>query len=109
MNINGVSANIAACCMDSEYARIIRELRAYGIEPSGNKSTDKMKLEQIKQAKRQDNIQQPQAVEKSGKSEKESAISSEDTVKAQMEQQAQQMSGATQVANLNKYKLLGLF
>ena len=109
MNITGLSANISMCCMDSEYARIIRELRAYGIEPSGNKSTDKMKLEQVKQAKRQENIQQPQAVEKSGKTEKEGAISSEDTVKAQMEQQAHQMSGATQVANLNKYKLLGLF
>lgn len=109
MDINGLSVYIATGYIDSEYARIIRELRAYGIEPSGNKSTDKMKLEQVKQAKRQENIQQPQAVKKSVEADKENAISSEDTVKAQMEQQAHQMSGATQVANLNKYKLLGLF
>ena len=33
--------------VDSEYQRIIRQLRAYGIEPTGDKSVDKAKLQKI--------------------------------------------------------------
>ena len=35
---------------DAEYFRIIRELKALGIVPSGNKNIDKNKLKQAKQA-----------------------------------------------------------
>ena len=109
MNISGISANVAALYMDSEYMRIVRELIAYGITPSGDKQIDKMKLEQVKQARRQDNIQQPEAVCKAEVSDKNREISSGDTAKSAMEEQVSQMPGATQIAEFNKYKILGLF
>lgn len=37
--------------MDSEYQTIIRALRAYGVEPTGDKSVDKAKLERIESSK----------------------------------------------------------
>lgn len=36
--------------IDQEHLRIIKQLQALGIEPSGYKSTDKVKLERAKEA-----------------------------------------------------------
>lgn len=44
--ISALNPNIG--CVDSEYMRILMELRRLGIAPSGNKSVDQAKLEKAK-------------------------------------------------------------
>lgn len=55
MSINSLtmSSAFSGCVntVDSEYQRIIRQLRAYGIEPTGDKSVDKAKLQKIEAVK----------------------------------------------------------
>lgn len=53
MNIASVSAMCAQSYIDPEHQRIMRELRALGIEPTGDKNTDKAKLEKAKSEKKQ--------------------------------------------------------
>lgn len=48
MNINALGQVAALVATDLEYQRIIRELRALGLEPTGDKSTDKSRLEAAK-------------------------------------------------------------
>ena len=61
MSINSLSMSAAISCssntIDSDYQRIMRELRAYGIEPTGDKSVDKAKLQKIEAAKDSQNPQ----------------------------------------------------
>lgn len=112
MNVTALSSTASGMAIDSEYQRIIRELRALGIEPTGNKSTDKATLEAAKsaqQAQKNQEVQNTQFVSKTQDSEKAGAESSQDTLKNDATIQAQQMTGATQIAEFNKYKLLGLY
>ena len=53
LNSLAMSSAIPGCGMtiDTEYQRIIRALRAYGIEPTGDKNVDKAKLQKIEEAK----------------------------------------------------------
>lgn len=112
MNISSMGQVALNVAMDSEYQRIIRELRALGIEPTGNKTTDKAKLEAAKAASRAQNngtvIMQP-AVTGTNETEKNGAESSADNIKNDTSIQAQNMTGAEQIAKLNKLKLLGLY
>lgn len=61
MALNSISMSFAVsgCGMtiDQEHQRIMRELRAYGVEPTGEKSVDKAKLQQINAAKDSQNAQ----------------------------------------------------
>lgn len=110
LNIASVSAMSAQAYIDPEHQRIMRELRAMGIEPTGDKNTDKAKLEEAKQAKR---TAQAQKVEKTSfvsgtqETEKAGAVSSKD--EAIRTDAGQNMTGAQQVAMINKYKLLGIY
>lgn len=87
---------------DPEYLRILAELMKLGIAPSGNKSTDKMKLEQAKaelvqkiQTKHQEeekqSIQFPPL---------EAIMDTQDSKRAQMEEER---LGAMTVAELNRF------
>lgn len=111
MNISSMGQVALNVAMDSEYQRIIRELRALGIEPTGNKSTDKAKLEAAKAALRaqNDGTVITQAVTGTNESEKARAESSTDNIKNDASIQAQNMTGADQIAKLNKLKILGLY
>lgn len=102
MNISSVGAMNSQVYIDPEHQRIMRELRALGLEPTGDKSTDKAKLEQAQAASQ---IQFVSGVEESSKAE---AASSSDAAK-DTAIQAQNMTGAEQLAKLNKFKLLGLY
>lgn len=110
LNIASINAMCAQAYIDPEHQRIMRELRAMGIEPTGDKSTDKAKLEEAKQTKR---TAQAQEVEKVSfvaevqETEKVGAISSKD--EAINITSGQNMTGAQQVAMINKYKLLGIY
>lgn len=110
LNIASVSAMCTQAYIDPEHQRIMRELRAMGIEPTGDKNTDKAKLEEAKQAKRS---AQAQEVEKASfvsgvqETEKAGAVSSKD--EAINTAAGQNMTGAQQVAMINKYKLLGIY
>ena len=107
MNINGVSGFGIGLCgvIDSEHQRIMRELRALGIEPSGDKATDKAKLERVQSSK---NTEAPQA---------ESSVQANKTFGETIEElaginlnyrvNAEAMTGATQIAELNKLRFLG--
>ncbi len=108
MNVSALSAS-AGYAIDSEYQRILRELRALGIEPTGNKATDKAKLEEAKATKQTQEVQNTQPVNETQGTEKTRAESSQDNIKNDSTIQAQQMTGATQIAEFNKYKLLGLY
>ena len=111
MNINSMAAIAQSVAFDSEYQRIIRELRALGIEPTGNKSVDKAKLEAAKAEQRAKNegVVSFQAVTGTNETEKAGAISSADNIKNDTAIQAQNMTGAEQIALLNKHKILGLY
>ncbi len=108
MNVSAMSGIASGMMIDSEHQRIMRELRAMGIEPTGDKSTDKAKLEAAKQTK-QAQYNQIQFVSETEKTDKAPAQSSQDNIKNDTSIQAQNMTGATQIAELNKYKILGLF
>ena len=111
MNISSIGQVAVSVAIDSEYQRIIRELRALGIEPTGDKTVDKAKLEAAKQQQKAQNNStvQVQAVTETNETEKAGAISSEDNVKNDTAIQAQNMTGAEQIAKLNKLKILGLY
>ena len=111
MNVSAMSGTASGIMIDSEYQRIIRELRALGIEPTGNKTTDKAKLEEAKaaKAKKTNQVDNIQFVNKTEDTEKADEESSKDAAKDDKTVQAEQMTGATQLAQLNKYKLLGLY
>ncbi len=111
MNISSMGQVALNVAMDSEYQRIIRELRALGIEPTGNKTTDKAKLEAAKASLKAQNNGTVimQAVTGTNESEKARAESSADNIKNDTSIQAQNMTGAEQIAKLNKLKILGLY
>lgn len=111
MNISALGQVATTVAMDSEYQRIIRELRALGLEPTGDKATDKAKLEAAKaQKSSQSNCSmQTQAVENVNETEKTGAISNADSAKNETAAAAKNMTGAEQIAQLNKLKLLGLY
>lgn len=111
MNISSMGAVASSVAFDSEYQRIIRELRALGLEPTGDKATDKTRLETAKaqQAAAKNEAVQCQAVTPANETEKDYAVSSSDNIKQDIAFQAQNMTGAEQIAQLNKFKLLGLY
>ncbi len=45
------SFGFSAPCIDSEEKEIMKRLLAYGVQPTGNKTTDKAKLRQIEEQK----------------------------------------------------------
>ena len=91
--------------VDSEHQRIMRELRALGIEPSGDKATDKAKLQKVQSSKNVDGLQQEGSVQANktfGETIEELAgIDINERVNASA------MTGATQIAELNKIRFLG--
>lgn len=111
LNINSMGAVAVSVAFDSEYQRIIRELRALGIEPTGNKTVDKAKLEAAKEQQKAKNNGSVifEAVTGTNDTEKAGAISSADNIKNDSTIMAQQMTGAEQISQLNKLKILGLY
>ena len=111
MNVNALGQVATIVAMDSEYQRIIRELRALGLEPTGDKATDKAMLEAAKAKKSsQSNCEiQTQAVDNVKEPEKAGAISNTDIAKEETAAAAQNMTGAEQLAQLNKLKILGFY
>uniref|UniRef100_UPI004025D24A hypothetical protein n=1 Tax=Candidatus Scatousia sp. TaxID=3085663 RepID=UPI004025D24A len=113
MNINALGQVAALVATDLEYQRIIRELRALGLEPTGDKSTDKSRLEAAKAQKSAQNdyeIQiQIQTVENVKNPDKAGPLSDADFAKNTPTEAAQNMRGAEQLGQLNKLKLLGLY
>lgn len=110
LNIASISAMCSQAYIDPEHQRIMRELRAMGIEPTGDKSTDKAKLEETKSAKKAAQTQSSQKVtfvSETEESSKADAVSSKDEAASAIN--AQTMSGAEQIAQLNKYKLFGIY
>ncbi len=111
MNINALGQVAALVATDLEYQRIIRELRALGLEPTGDKSTDKSRLEAAKAQKSAQNDYeiQIQTVENVKKPDKAGSLSDADFAKNIPTEAAQNMRGAEQLGQLNKLKLLGLY
>ena len=119
MSINGIfgfSGTGLSCVIDPEYQRIIRELRALGIEPSGDKATDKAKLERVQSSKDASAAQTEGSVQANKTfgetieelagiemSEKEELAGIEMSEKVN----AAAMTGATQISELNKLRFLG--
>lgn len=83
MNINALGQVATTVALDSEYQRILRELRALGIEPTGDKAVDKAKLQAAKEQQKAKNAGTVimQAVTGTNDTEKAGALSSEDNVK----------------------------
>ncbi len=108
MGVNSISAFSASYnYIDSEHKRIMEELRALGIEPTGNKSTDKMKLQQAKEAQKKSDVKETEFVKEVQEAAKPQSESSGDD--AAKEISAKNMTGAAQIADYNKYKLLGIY
>lgn len=99
MGLNAISAMSGSMSVnggvDAEHLRIMRQLEALGITPTGNKSSDKMKLEQALKVKhsqeagisQQKPNQQSQVADKNVKEKSEAS---------------ENMTGASQIAELNK-------
>jgi len=86
---------------DPEYLRILQELMALGIAPSGNKSIDKAKLENAK-AELIDKIQKKEE-QSQKKSLEVQPLSPVDNVQdAKRTEMEQQRLGAMNIAELNK-------
>ena len=83
---------------DPEYLKIIRELQQLGIAPSGNKSTDKSKLQQAKLELVQ-KIQIKQEEEQKQELQVQTISGIQDSQRTQMENER---IGAMTVAELNK-------
>lgn len=97
MNAISMSAAISSSMgFDPEHQRIMRELRAYGIEPSGDKSVDKSKLEQVKSVK---NSQKTQFQKPEQKELQQGAKQEEDS-----SANAYNGNGSDQIAMLNKLR-----
>ena len=104
-SISGLGCFSISGMMDPEYQRIIRELQALGITPTGDKSADKAKLQRVQSAKNSENAQ-PETNVQANKTfgetiEEISGINMNDKVNAAA------MTGATQIAELNKLRFLG--
>ena len=83
---------------DPEYLRILQELMALGIAPSGNKDSDKAKLERIK-AELAQKIQTKQSEEQKQSIQVQPLEAIQDSQKAKMESER---IGAMNLAELNK-------
>lgn len=83
---------------DAEYLKIIQELQQLGISPSGNKTTDKSKLQQAKLELVQ-KIQIKQEEEQKQELQIQPLSGIQDSQRAQMENER---IGAMTVAELNK-------
>jgi len=98
MSVNSLSDAFTISCslnaIDPEYLRIMRQLRAYGIEPTGDKSVDKAKLQKIEAAKDSQTSQFTNT-----KNNNKNAENSSNTVLTDNGQ------GTDQLAMLNKLKL----
>ena len=108
MSINGIfgfSGTGLSCVIDPEYQRIIRELRALGIEPSGDKASDKAKLERVQSSKDASAAQ----TEGSVQANKTFGETIEELAGIEMSEKvnAASMTGATQISELNKLRFLG--
>jgi len=59
MNIQGISSysvsSIGSCSIDSEEKEIMRRLLAYGIKPTGDKTTDRARLHELELKEAQNN------------------------------------------------------
>lgn len=106
MSMNIASVMSGSMCLnggiDAEHLRIMRELRAMGIEPTGDKSADKAKLEEAKKIK---SIQQAN-ISKNKSGEEQSAQSSVAANENSQSETNSAMAGATQLSELNKLFLL---
>ncbi|PWL80725.1 hypothetical protein DBY21_00855 [Candidatus Gastranaerophilales bacterium] len=98
MSVNSLTMASAisssANTIDSEYLRIMRQLRAYGIEPTGDKSVDKAKLQKIEAAKDSQTSQFANTKNNNKNAENSSNIAITDNGQ-----------GTDQLAMLNKLKL----
>lgn len=101
--MNAISAMSGAMSVnggiDAEHMRIIRELEALGISPTGNKSSDKMKLEQALKVK---NIQET-GKNQTGTNKQSNEV---DNNTQQKSEASNNMTGATQIGDLNKFMYL---
>lgn len=88
--------------IDSEHLRIMRELRAMGIEPTGDKFTDKAKLTEAKKVK---SIEKT-SISKNKTNEENKAQASSGSDEKQKAEAGAAMTGATQMSELNKLFLL---
>lgn len=99
MSINALSMSAAASSststIDTEYQRIMRQLRAYGVEPTGDKSVDKAKLQKIEAAEQSQKTQSAKADNDTYKKNSQDSSNSA----------AQSSAGTDQLAMLNKIRL----
>ena len=111
MNISAMNSGLMYTCIDAEHQRIIRELRALGIEPTFNKATDKAKLEAAQSSQKVETSNKVvfKPVNSAQEADKNRAFSVEDEAKNSMNAAVNNMTGAEQIAQFNKLKLLGMY
>ena len=98
--------SVGGMVVDSEYQRIIQMLRAYGIEPTGNKIVDRGKLQAIlaSQAAKHTEFQQV-ATTNDVQTKSENNPNDNLTNIQTTAHQHNPSAGAEQIAILNKFKL----
>lgn len=106
MSMNIASVMSGSMCInggiDVEHLRIMRELRALGIEPTGDKFADKAKLEEAKKVK---SVQQAN-ISKNKSGEEQTSKTSSNNEQQSNQQVGNDMTGANQISELNKLFLL---
>lgn len=98
INISTASGMISGCVgtIDYEHQRIIRALQAYGVQPTGDKSMDKAKLQRIQAAESNKDAKMSNDTKDESKSAKDIADGAT-TIKRD--------EGAEQIAMLNRMQL----
>lgn len=109
MNVSSLSGIMYCVATDAEYQRIIRELRALGLEPTGDKAADKAKLEAAKSAQKAENKEEAvfQPIDAGNETTGNQAFNTSDEIKSNLAADTQNMTGADQIAQLNRFSLLG--
>ena len=90
---------------DAEYLLILQELRRLGLAPTGNKSTDKMKLEQAK-AELIHKIQEREQESQKQSLQIQTVDAVDEAEYAKRSEMEEQRLGAMTVAELNRYFLV---
>lgn len=103
MSMNIASIMSGSMCVnggiDAEHLRIMRELRAMGIEPTGDKSADKAKLEEAKKVK---SVQEA-SISKNKTGDEQNAQASANSQEQAQAKANSEMTGASQMSELNKF------
>ena len=99
--VGAIDSYISGAYTDPEYLRILQELRALGLAPSGNKEIDKAKVQRAK-AELIEKIQEKEKVQNNNSLQVQTVDPVDDSQNSKRAELEEQRLGAMTVAELNR-------